>query len=76
MNNLNLKKDFIFKKTYVREKFLIRGFDNFIELGLKLFSRELKFLQFDIFSRDADCQLGGGGPKMGIFSVSWYVNDP
>ena len=35
-------------------------------------------LQFEVlFSRDADCQLGrGGGSKIVLFSVSYYVNDP
>ena len=34
----------MFKKTYVKEKFFIGGFDNFIEWGSKIFSRGAKIL--------------------------------
>ena len=40
MKKINLKKDFIFKKTYAREKKIIRGFDNFINGGSKFFFEE------------------------------------
>ena len=45
-------------------KFFDWGFRQFYRAGFEKFFRGgLKFLRFDIFSRDADCQLGGGGPK-------------
>ena len=84
MKKLILKEGFKFKKTFIRENSLI-GVSTILSGGLrKNFQRGLKFLRFDIFSRDADCQLGGGGgskenvskvsaregPKMGIFGVA------
>ena len=38
------RKDLTFKKTFIRENSLIGGFDNFIERGMKFFSRGAKIL--------------------------------
>ena len=43
---------------------MIGGFDYVIEWGSK------KFLRLNIFSRDADCQLGGGRSQENLSIVS------
>ena len=57
------KKDLTFKKTFIRENSLIRGFDNFIERGSKNFSRGAKILAVRHFFEGRWLSAGGGGPK-------------
>ena len=52
-------------------KFFDWGFRQFYRAGFENFFRGgLKFLRFDIFSRDADCQLGGWGSQENVSIVS------
>ena len=60
----------MFRKTFVRENCFDWGFRQFNRAAFEKFFRGgQKFLQFDIFSRDADCQLGGG-PQENVSIVS------
>ena len=82
-NLMYLKNDFVSKEAFSRENSQM-GLRQFLSSCVrKILSKGgAKILAFDIFSRYADCQVGGGsqenvsivsargGPKMGLFSVS------
>ena len=64
-NMIHLKEALVSKEAFSRENSQMGGFEILIELVRKNFrGGGTKILAFNIFSRDADSQLGrGGGPK-------------
>ncbi len=63
MKNLMYLKNDRSKEAF-QEKISRWGFDNFYRVAFKKISRGgEKFLRSTFFSRYADCQVGGGGPK-------------
>jgi len=63
-NLMYLKNDFVSKEAFSRENSQM-GLRQFLSSRVRKFlSRGAKILAFDIFSRYADCQLGGGPKKM------------
>ncbi len=70
-NLMYLKNDFVSKESFSRENSQM-GLRQYLSSRVgKFLSRGAKILAFDIFSRYADCQVGGGGvPRKCQHSVS------
>ena len=69
-NMIHLKKALVSKEAFSRENSQMRGSKIFIERFRKFFRGAGKIFAFDMFSRDADCQLGGEGSQENVSIVS------
>ncbi len=87
-NLMYFKNDFVSKEAFSREnsqmglrQFLASRVRNFLLRGAKILAFDIFFVVCWLSARGGSQEnvsilSARGGPKIGLFSVSWYVDDP